>query len=164
MSSPPPKEAKTLVDYPSVFDDNCEETPSEYEGTLNTVRHVPIDPLTAEEVEQGRREFEAKYPTIIQATRQMNAALGIRCTKPFTLPFHLPDWNGDPNVLVDKLEFHRSIQYGSTLYLKNISFFDLTPDKESGLRAKKLLCHFEAEDTVALRASFVDLSGYRGGK
>ncbi|KAH0536280.1 hypothetical protein FGG08_006818 [Glutinoglossum americanum] len=137
----------------------------EFEGTPETaIRSIPASRLSAEEIEQGRLEFEAKFPEVIQATRQMNAALGLRNYKPFPLPFRIPDWFGEPNVLIDNLEYYRSIQYGDTLYLNSISFSDLTPDEENGFRANKLLCKFEAQEMVSLRASFVDLTAFGGGK
>src|SRR5438876_1234458 len=110
-----------------------------FSDTPETVRRAPVERMSAEEVKRSRLEFEAKYPEIIQATRQMNAALGIRCFKPFTLPFRIPNWYGEPEVLIDHLEYNRSIQYGDTLYLNSISFHDLTPDSENGFWANKQL-------------------------
>jgi hypothetical protein len=160
MSSLPQKKASSLTATSSSFSSD-DGSLSGYEDSFH--RTDPRGSASIEEIEQGYREPEAKYSKTIQATHQMNAALGIRCNTMPTFPFHLPDLRYDPNILIDNLEFHRSTQYGSTLYLKNISFFDITPDSERGFRVKKLLCHFEAEDMVALRASFVDLSAYGSG-
>ncbi|KAI9765154.1 MAG: hypothetical protein M1840_007747 [Geoglossum simile] len=160
MGSPSQKKASGLRASSSSF--------SSDDGSLGERQYTPYPAnppgsSSIEETERGDREFEVKYPKAIQATNQMNAALGICYNMMPTLPFHYPDWQYDSNVLIDNLEYHRSIQYGSTLYLKNISFFDITPDNENGFRAKKLLCHFNAEDMVALRASFVDMSAYGSG-
>jgi hypothetical protein len=152
----PQPEGKELTPSPFAFD--------EFGDTPQTVHYASAERISTAEVERDRLRFEAKYPEIIQAARQMNAALGIRCHKPFTLPFRLPNWDGKPHALIDNLEYYRSIQHGDTLYLNSISFHDLTPDKENGFRAAKLLCYFEAEEMTSLRASFVDLSAFGGGK
>ncbi|KAI9783968.1 MAG: hypothetical protein M1839_002913 [Geoglossum umbratile] len=156
-----PEELSTTFDSGDVGEANSdEETPISNEETPYTVHNAPP---SAEEIEQDRIKFEAKHPMLIQATHQMNAALGLHNVIPPLLPFHLPDWHGDPGVLIDNLEFHRAAQYGSTLYLKSLSFFNFAPKKEGGTPAKTLLLRFDAEDTISLRASFVDLSGFGSG-
>ncbi|KAH0559639.1 hypothetical protein GP486_003840 [Trichoglossum hirsutum] len=139
-------------------------TRDELNSTPRTDHDTPAEHRSSAEMERDRLEFEAKHPEVIQASRQMNAALGIRRHKPFTLPFRPPNWDGKPRALIDSLEYYRSTQYGDTLYLNCVSFHDLTPDEENGFRTDRLLCHFEAEEMITLRASFVDLSAFGCGK